>query len=150
MKHIKKINELKISGIVLHDPVLEMARINDPNEFPYDIFVYGGNSYGSGRNEHGKPHFHFADKIKGGKWQFSVLIPTVVEWNANKQLYIYESSTDEYDWKGFKKEKKELIEWLDKVNHLDKLRTNLETITLQWNFLNFDNKNVSQIRKNPN
>ena len=45
-----------------------MARINDPMVFPYDVFVYGGDSYGTGRNEHGDPHFHFADKIKGGNW----------------------------------------------------------------------------------
>jgi hypothetical protein len=147
MKHVKKINELKISGIVLHDPVLEMARINDPNEFPYDVFVYGGDSYGSGRNEHGRPHFHFADNIKGGKWQFSILIPTVVEWSINKQLYIYESSINQYDWKGFKKEKESLIQWLDKSNKFDIDKSNLEFIRLQWNTLNFDNKNVSQIKQ---
>ena len=63
MKHIRKINELKV-GIITHDPLIEEARINDTSDFPYDVFVYGGDSYGSGRNEHGEPHFHFADKIK--------------------------------------------------------------------------------------
>ena len=147
MKHIKNINELKISGIVLHDPILEMARINDPNEFPYDVFVYGGDSYGSGRNEHGKPHFHFADKIKGGEWQFSILIPNVVEWNQSKQLYIYESSNDDYNWVGLNKEKRLLIKWLDKSNIFDNDKSNIQFIRLQWNTLNFDNKNVSQIKQ---
>jgi hypothetical protein len=146
MNHIKKINELKV-GIITHDPVLEMARINDPKEFPFDVFVYGGDSYGSGRNEHGDPHFHFADKIKGGRWQFSVLIPTVEQWNQNKELYISETSNGDWNWTGLKKEKKMLIEWLDEGNKFDKDKTNLEFIRLQWNVLNIDNKNVSQIKR---
>lgn len=147
MKYIKKLNELKLTNIITHDPILEMARINDPKEFPYDVFVYGGDSYGSGRNEHGDPHFHFADKIKGGKWQFSIFIPTVEEWMQNKELYIYETSNSDYNWTGLKKEKKSLIIWLDEVNKFDRDKTNLEFIRLQWNVLNIDNKNVSQINK---
>ena len=147
MKRIKKINELRLSRIVIHDSVLEMARINDTKEFPLDVFVYVGDSYGSGRNEHGEPHFHFADKIKGGKWQFSILIPTVEEWKQNKEIYIYETSNGDYKWTGFKKEKKMLIEWLDKPNNIFNGFTNLEYIRLQWNGLNIDNKNVSQIKQ---
>ncbi len=137
MKYIKKLDEL----------ILEMARINDVHEFQYDVFVYGGDSYGSGRKEHGEPHFHFADKIKGGNWQFSILIPSVEQWKQNKELYIYESSNDDYTWSGFKKEKKSLIEWLDNPYIDINTITNLEYIRLQWNTLNRDNKNVSQINK---
>jgi len=147
MKHIKKIDELKISHIVLHDPILEMAQVNDPNDIPYDIYIYGGDSYGSGRNEHGEPHFHFADKIKGGDWQFSILIPTVEEWSQRKDLYIYETSNGDYNWTGFRKEKKMLIDWLDKPNKFDTDKSNLEFIRMQWNFLNINNKNVSQIKR---
>lgn len=147
MKHIRKINELINTQIITHEPILEIASINDPKEFSFDVFVYGGDSYGSGRNEHGDPHFHFADKIKGGKWQFSVLIPTVDEWLQNKELYIYETSNGDYSWKGLKKEKKMLIEWLDKPNNNLKLYSNLEIIRQQWNILNTDNKNVSQIKR---
>ena len=147
MKHIRKINELRNTQIITHEPILEIASINDPKEFSFDVFVYGGDSYGSGRNEHGDPHFHFADKIKGGKWQFSVLIPTVDEWLQNKELYIYETSNGDYSWKGLKKEKKMLIEWLDKPNNNLKLYSNLEIIRQQWNILNTDNKNVSQIKR---
>ena len=145
MKYIKKINE--VPNIIEQDPILEMARINNIDEFPYDVFVYGGDSYGSGRKEHGDPHFHFADKIKGGGWQFSVLIPTVEQWIQNKELYIYETSNGKYNWSGFKNEKKSLIEWLDFSNVFDRTKTNLEFIRLQWNVLNIDNKNVSQIKR---
>lgn len=147
MKHIKKINELKISGIITHDSIVEEARINNKIQFPYDVFVNGGDSYGSVRNEHGDPHFHFADNIKGGDWQFSILIPTVEEWIQNKELYIYESSNGEFNWKGLNKEKRMLIEWMDKLNVFDDAKTNLEFIRLQWNVLNIDNKNVKQIKK---
>jgi len=148
MKHIRKINELINTQIITHEPILEMARINDPKEFSFDVFVYGGDSYGSGRNEHGDPHFHFADKIKGGKWQFSVLIPTVDEWLQNKELYIYETSNGDYNWKGLRKEKKMLMGWLDEPNKMvGGVLTNLEVIRQQWNILNTDNKNVSQIKR---
>jgi hypothetical protein len=146
MRYLKRINELKVE-IITHDPVLEMARINDPKELPYDVFVYGGDSYGTGRNEHGNPHFHFADKIKDGEFHFSVLIPTVEEWKQNKELYISETSNGDYNWSGLKKQKKLLIEWLDKTNKFDIDKTNLEFIRLQWNVLNVDNKNVSQIKR---
>ena len=143
---ILKVNELKLTpSIVTHDYLIEMARINNRNQFPYDVFVYGGDSYGSGRNEHGEPHFHFADKIKGGKYQFSVLIPTKIQWNQNKELYISETSNGDYNWNGLKKEKIELIKWMDEPNDLDPSKTNIEIIRYLWNFLNKDNKNVSKI-----
>lgn len=123
-------------GIITHDPILEMARINDTIEFPYDVFVYSGDSYCSGRNKHGGPHFHFADKIKGGKWNFSVFIPTVEQWNQNKELYIYETSNGDLNWTGLKTEKKLLIDWLNKPNNNLNLYTNLEIIRQQWNILN--------------
>jgi hypothetical protein len=142
MKHINSINEFKLSQTF---PVLEMVRINNVKEFPFDVFVYGGESYGYGRKEHGEPHFHFADKIKGGNWQFSVLIPTVEQWNQSKELYIIESSNGEYNWSGFRKVKKSLIDWLDRPNKNFNLYTNIEVIRREWNMLNSDNKNVSLI-----
>lgn len=143
--HIKKINEFIEHSD--YDLIVEMARINDIKDFPFDVFVYGGNSYDSGRKEHGDPHFHFADKIKGGNFQFSILIPTVEEWNQNKNLYIYETSNGDYNWKGLKKEKESLIKWLDLNNKDLTFYTNLEVIRYNWNTLNKDNKNVSQIKR---
>jgi len=146
MKNIKIFEEF--ISIITHDPLLEMARININDGYPYDVFVYGGDSYGSGRNEHGDPHFHFSDKIKGGEYQFSILIPTVDEWQQNKELYIYETSTGYYDWRGYNKEKKELINWLDIPNKMiSGVLTNIEVIRQQWNILNINNKNVKQLSK---
>ena len=65
----------------------------------------------------------------------------------NKELYIYETSNGDYNWTGLKKEKKSLIEWLDNPNKMVGVLTNLEVIRQQWNILNTDNKNVSQIKK---
>ena len=140
MKNIKNINEFIT-------PLLEFARINDKKKFNYDVFVYGGDSYGSGRNEHGEPHFHFSDNIKSPqKFKISILIPTDIEWKQNKELYIYESDNNIFTWSGLNKEKKELIKWLDEINCDDKFRTNIEFIRIQWNVLNKDNKNVKQIK----
>lgn len=146
MKYLKNINELKQNNIT--DSLVEMANISNKKDFPYDVCVFGVNSFGSGRNEHGEPHFHFSDNIKNGDFEFSILIPTVEEWSQNKELYIIESSIGYYNWNGFKNEKKELISWLDKPNiDSDELFTNIEMIRLQWNILNKDNKNVKQINK---
>jgi hypothetical protein len=142
-----KVNELKINYNQVEEDILEMARINDISDFKYDVFIYGGNSYGSGRNEHGEPHFHFSDKIKSGNWEFSILIPTVEEWNQSKELYISETSNGDYNWTGFKREKNNIMLWLDRPNHFLNSMTNLEFIRLQWNVLNTDNKNVKQIIK---
>ena len=142
---MKNFNEFN-KNIIKHDPILEMARINNKKDFNYDVFVYGGNSYMSGRNEHGDPHFHFADKIKTGKWEFSILIPTVEQWKQSKELYIIESTYDHFEWTDHKKDKRKLIKWLDKPNDFDSDKTNLEQIRLQWNILNIDNKNVKQIK----
>jgi len=70
------------------------------------------------------------------QWQFSVFVPTVDEWSQNKELYIYETSNDDYNWSGLRKEKKMLIDWLDKPNKNLNLYTNLEIIRQQWNVLN--------------
>ena len=142
MKHIKKLN-----NITEHDYLVEMARINNIKDFPYDVFVYGGDSYGNGRNEHGEPHFHFSDKIKGGEYQFSVLIPSVEEWKQSKELYISETSNGDYIWTGLINEKESIISWLDEINYYDNSKKNIEMIRLQWNILNIDNKNVKQISR---
>lgn len=146
MRRIHSFNELKINTH-LEDHLIEKARINDKTLFSYDVFVYGGDSYGKGRNEHGDPHFHFSDRINGGgKFRFSVLIPSKAEWVQNKELNISESSTEYFDWRGFKNEKKYLIKWLDDKNFQLNTLTNLEFIRLQWNTLNIDNKNVRQLK----
>ena len=145
MKHIKT-NEEFINH-VNEEFIIEMTRINDRSDFNYDVFIKGGDHYGQGRKEHGDPHFHFYDKVKGGNWEFSILIPTVEEWKQNKELYISESSTNDYTWSGFRKEKKLLIEWMDKKNNTAKKYTNIEMIRLQWNLSNKDNKNVKQLSK---
>ena len=86
-----------------------------------------------GEKEHGEPHFHFTDNIQNpNKFSFSILIPTLTEWKQNKELYIIETITD-YNWLGFRKEKKELTKWLDEKNKDIKSITNLEMIIVQWN-----------------
>lgn len=144
MKRIKYIDEFKFDHNF--ESLLELARINDKKEFNYDVFVYGGDSYGTGRNEHGEPHFHFSDNLKDPQlFKVSVLIPTETEWKQNKEVYICESYSDNYTWKGLRKEKKELLKWMEESNIDMNTMTNIEMIRLQWNILNKDNKNVKQL-----
>ena len=143
MKNIKLYEEFIIPDI--DEDVLEMARININDGFPNIVIVNGGNSYGAGRKEHGEPHFHYLDKFKGGQFSFSVLIPTVEEWNTSKELYISETTTGYFNWNGFRKEYKGLVEWLGKPNASLPRYTNLETIRSYWNTLNIDNNNVKQL-----
>lgn len=49
-------------------------RIGNRTEIPYDIFVNGGDSYGTGQKEHSEPHFHLYDNKKNPTFHFSILI----------------------------------------------------------------------------
>ncbi|MCK9415687.1 hypothetical protein M0Q97_03390 [Candidatus Dojkabacteria bacterium] len=143
MKFTTKLNEYLNQRE--NDLMIEMARINDKKQFPYDVFVYGGNSYG-GRIEHGEPHFHFSDNIKNPKkFKLTILIPTNKEWNSIKDLIIISEDSSQNSWNGLKKEKERLIIWLDQYNKDFELFTNIETIKRFWNSLNSDNNNVKQI-----
>lgn len=130
-----------------YDNIYELARVNNIKTFPYDVMVNGGDPIHGGRVEHGVPHFHFYDKKIGGKISLSVKIPTIIEWSFKKDLIIIESNNDVYNnWNTLKKERKELIIWLDKKSHIIKTLTNLEYVRLQWNILNKNNTNVNQLK----
>jgi len=139
-----ELNEYK-NNQIKDDLIVEMARING-NELPYLVYVYGGNSYGAGRKEHGEPHFHFMDKINDGKFKLSILIPNQKELDLINDLIIIEEDSSQINWNGLKKEKQTLLEWLNKMNIDVPTITNLKMIITQWNILNRENKNVKQIK----
>jgi len=141
-KMITKMNEYKEFQ---DDMVVEMATISG-KDFPYVVFVNGGNSYGQGRNEHGEPHFHFTDNVKGSqRFDLSVLIPTIIDWNQNKYLSIVAKSSKPSSWFGLSKEKKILIKWMDEQNEDEPKLTNYQAIRFSWNSLNKYNKNVRKL-----
>jgi hypothetical protein len=124
----------------------ELARINNKKEFPYDVFVYGGSSYGAGRNEHGQPHFHFSDNIQNPQhFKLTILIPETSDWCNNLELVILDDESTQLDWTGLRKEKRMLSDWMNILNKIDKTKTNYQMIKIQWNLLNIDNNNVKQI-----
>lgn len=126
-----------------YERVFEMARINDPKQLKYDVIVNGGGP-GSGQMEHEEPHFHFSDNYEGpGKFSFSIKIPTKLEWNFSHELIITDPKRG--SWNGLRKEKEELIKWLDMKNKKDPKNTNLEVIRIFWNILNEENPNVKQV-----
>ena len=141
MKHkkiIKSMNEFIEKDNDMNMILEEMARINDPKEFPYDVFVYGGNSFGSGRNEHGEPHYSFSKK---GEFSLKIKIPTLLEWNQNKRIEIIEGDQSNCNGKIFRN----LVDWLDFPNKKNQRLSNIEVIILFWNTLNADNKNVRKV-----
>jgi hypothetical protein len=125
--------------------LIEMAKINR-DEIPYDVCVFGGSSYGGGRQEHGQPHFHYADNIKTpDKFKLAVIIPTIEEWQERQELFIIPNESTHPTWDGLAKEKKIVLDWLAKPNVRFPRNSNLYVIINSWNTLNEDNKNVSQV-----
>ena len=142
---ITKLNEFKEQETLEFGLLVEMAKINK-DEIPYDVYVNGGDSYGTGRNEHGKPHFHFADNMKNySKFKLSVLIPTIEEWKNNKTLIISPKDSSQSNWNGLNKEKNILIDWMSKNNSRNPRNSNLFVIINFWNTLNSNNNNVKQV-----
>ncbi len=131
-KTFDEINEFRNSEILF-----EIARINDLKSFNVDIFVYGGDSYGTGRNEHGTPHFLY--RIKKGDPEYRIQIPSYTEWKTDKTLIFLDNKILP------SKLLKQLIKWLDEKSHLNNSITNLEQMYSAWNILNADNKNVKQL-----
>ncbi|MGE0077496.1 MAG: hypothetical protein AB7S48_06525 [Bacteroidales bacterium] len=105
------------------------------------------NSYGQGRNEYGEPRFHFTDKVKGSSNKLSILIPDENIWNESKELYINSDDSTQNNWCGLRKEKRLLIEWLNKPNTKLLVITNIQAIIYSWDTLNADNKNVRKIKE---
>ena len=57
--------------------ISESIKVSD-NNINLDIYVYGGDIYSLGKEEHNPPHFHV--KIKN-KPDIEYLIPSVDEWH---------------------------------------------------------------------
>ena len=138
---------MNIMDYISYININEMARVNDLSTFKYDVYLNGGNPKHGGRVEHGEPHFHFYDNKVSGRISLSVKIPTIEEWENNKILIITESNSSSFlNWKGLKKERKDLIKWLDEYSHIIPKLKNIQYIRLEWNILNIDNKNVKQMK----
>jgi len=141
-KMIIKMNEYKEH---LDDKLIEMATISGV-ELNFDVCVYGGNSYGGGRNEHGEPHFHISDNMsKPNKYKLSISIPTIKEWSKDYELSIIANDSTQPSWNNLARVKKELTGWLSKNNHRYKKYSNLYVIINEWNTLNTNNNNVRQV-----
>ena len=125
--------------------VVEMATVNGTN-FPHHVSVRGGNSYGSGRNEHSGPHFHYSDRAKNSEiFRLTILIPTIKDWNLNKEVVILKKGSTPKSWGGLSNYKKKLILWMDEPHKDNPSISNFQMIRTYWNGLNSENKNVRQL-----
>jgi hypothetical protein len=122
--------------------LVEMARINDLHDFSSSnitVYVFGGMGY---RTEHGLPHFTvFLDKNK--KQNINILIPEIDEPLNDLKILV---AFDKQDWNTRAWLRKELIEWLKRINTFEPDRTNLQKIISEWNTLNRDNPSVKQMK----
>lgn len=129
-----KVKSLDLSKVKLRPGQIfvKYKKMNKPNEFTsFFIDLRGGSTEGAGRNEYGKPHFHLKNKNSLqdiGK----IDIPDIETWNKSIKkidLLIVEGGSIT------KKEKKEIVDWLEKDNN-----KNLERLLAGWNEMNKFNK----------
>ena len=127
---ILKINEFieteeESKSVHHHDyDATSSIRLNDLNDFPYLIFVNGGPHYGNGSKIY--PHFIIQYK----NMRIFINIPTVEDWNKNKNLKYnnkYEEIVSSF--------KDKLIEWLDNPQNIYPEYSNLIGMRLLWNHL---------------
>lgn len=142
-KMITKLNEYK--KFQQDDMVVEMATVNGAN-FPHHVSVRGGNSYGTGRNEHSEPHFHYSDRAKNPEiFSLTILIPTIKDWDLNKTLTIIPRGSTPKSWDGLSSYRKKLVVWMDEPHKDNPSISNFQMIRTYWNGLNAENKNVRQL-----
>lgn len=129
------------------NPFLSPDRKLKPNEFygkfkkmnelhelsSFFIDIRGGSTDGSGRNEHGTPHFHLLKKNTNEDLA-KIEIPSLELWNKTenkiKLIGISNSAIS-------KSQKKELVNWLQKDDNLQRLLD-------EWNQLNkYNNRALS-------
>ncbi len=108
--------------------------INKPHEFSsFTIEVKPGSTYGSGRNEHGKPHFHMTRKNSRDQLA-KIEIPDINIWKYSikklELLNVIEGNIS-------KTQKREIVNFFEKENN-----QNLILVTSEWNRLNRDNNRV--------
>ena len=142
-KMIAKLNEYK--KFQQDDMVVEMATVNGAN-FPHHVSVRGGNSYGTGRNEHSEPHFYYSDRAKNPEiFSLTILIPTIKDWDLNKTLTIIPRGSTSKSWDGLSSYRKKLMIWMDEPHKDNPSISNFQMIRTFWNGLNAENKNVRQL-----
>ena len=131
MKHLDEFKNFR------KDLLVEMATISDPSDgIPFRISVYGGNSYGTGRNEHGEPHFQV---FKKGELDIRVHIPKTY----TEDLFVLDNTELP------KQIRKKLSVWFKEKNTEFTKDTNLQTVQHQWNILNKENMNVKKVKVIP-
>lgn len=112
----------------------KFVAINKPHELSsFKIEVRPGSKYGSGRNEHGKPHFHLIGKNSRNEIA-KIEIPDINTWNGSNRkteiLNIINGSIS-------KTQKKEIVNYFSKDDC-----ENLIRIKSEWDKMNRDNNRV--------
>lgn len=141
-KRIYRVDELVTSTDNL-DLLENITRyyLDDKNELPFKIYVAGGDNYGNGLEKYSKPHFHvIVDGINTVE-KLRINIPTLEEWNTNKNIEVVYSTVKDYNHIIDK-----IIKWFDITQKGSfGITNNLKNTITMWNISNARNKNVDQI-----
>lgn len=141
-KRIYRVNELVTStdNLDLLDNITRYY-LDDKNELPFKIYVAGGDNYGNGLEKYSKPHFHvIVDGIHNVE-KLRINIPTLEEWNNNKNIEVVYSTVKDYNHIIDK-----IIKWFDITQKGSfGITNNLKNTITMWNISNAGNKYVDQI-----
>lgn len=116
---------------------IESIKLNSDKSL-FDVYIIGGDDYIYNIN----PNF----KIVYNNLELYILIPSIKEWQKNKNLMFLNIKNDDtnIDLK-FLTEKISL--WFEEKYELFDEVTNLEMLRIQWNVLNSDNILVNKFDK---
>lgn len=113
-------------------------RINKLSDLlAFEIWVHGGSTYGSGRNEHGEAHFELKEK-NTRKPLGKIFMPTMETWlnSMDRTTLLKVQNGKDISTK----EKKGMVQWLELNDN-----ENLIMCHKEWNECNKDNNRTTQI-----
>ena len=120
-----------------HEPLLEMARIDDPNN---DSRILGTKEiwvYGNDRSSM-TPHFHYLDKCGNPQFNIEIRIEDLTLCHSSPRKGISKNLL--LTWEGLSDAQKALKTWLESPNSDIPSVTNYRILKVAWNQNNRNNK----------
>ena len=121
----------------MRQPFKLMNKISDI--LPFNVHVYGGSTWGAGRNEHGDAHFTIKEK-NSNKNLGKILMPSLEQWSSMNSSDRKSSITVQDGPQLKNKERKAFSEWLS-INNFE----NLLHCHAEWNRMNEFNHRTNTI-----
>ena len=119
------------------EPLLEMARIDDPNKASHilgtkEVWVYGNDRSSM------TPHFHYFDKRGNPQFNIEIRIEDLTICHSSPRKGVSKNSL--LTWEGLTDAYKALEKWLESPNADAPSLTNYQMLKVAWNQNNRDNQ----------